>query len=511
MDKRKQGIVYLIGGGPGSPDLLTLKAKECLRRADVVIYDYLVNESILCLAGEDAELIYVGKRAGIHTASQQKINSLLIEHAKKGLTVARLKGGDPFIFGRGGEEAMELSRARIPFEIVPGVTSAIAVPAYAGIPLTHRAYSSTVCFITGHEDPTKETPGINWKVLAGFSGTLVFLMGMRNLGTIAQQLIEHGRPPNCPTAVIVNGTLPGQRTIRGSLSDIYKKARAEKFAAPGIIVVGEVVTLKEHLNWFECKPLFGKKILVTRPEEQAQGLGRMLSDLGARVHLFPTIKILPPKNWGEIDEAITGLSRYDWVLFTSVNGVKFFFERLRSAKKDARHLSGIQIGVIGPVTGDALHEAGLIPDLLPEKYSAEGIVEVLEKLPITGKRFLLPRPAVASDFLPKKITSLGATVDVVEAYQTVVPEYDDDRLGVFVQEGPVDMITFTSPSTVDNLLYLLKGKPAEEGISGAKIACIGPITAQRAAEKGLEVTLVPDTYTIEGLLGAVVKFYKKDY
>jgi uroporphyrinogen III methyltransferase/synthase len=510
VNKREQGIVYLIGGGPGSADLLTLKAKQCLQKADVVVYDYLVNESILCLACEDAERIYVGKRGGMHTASQQKINNLLIEKAKIGLTVARLKGGDPFIFGRGGEEAVELSRARIPFEIVPGITSAIAVPAYAGIPLTHRAYSSTVCFITGHEDPTKETSSINWEVLAGFSGTLVFLMGMRNLGTIAQQLVDHGRSPNCPAAVIANGTLPGQRAIRATLSDIHQKARAAKITPPGIIVVGDVVSLREHLNWFESKPLFGKKIVVTRPEEQAQGLASMLSELGARVHLLPTIKILPPKSWREIDKAIKGLSRYDWVLFTSVNGVEFFLQRLRSAQKDARHLSGIQIGVIGPATGDALKQAGLIPDLLPEKYSAEGIVEALEKLPIAGKRFLLPRPALARDFLPKKITSLGATVDVVEAYQTVLPEYDDERLCGFVQECPVDMITFTSPSTVDNLLHLVKSKSVEKGIAGAKIACIGPITAQRATEKGLDVTLVPDTYTIEGLLNAVVNYYNKD-
>jgi uroporphyrinogen III methyltransferase/synthase len=510
VDKRKKGIVYLVGGGPGSPDLLTLKAKECLQKADVVIYDYLVSESILSLAGEDAEFIYVGKRGGMHTASQKRINSLLIEKAKMGLTVARLKGGDPFIFGRGGEEAMELSQARIAFEIVPGVTSAIAVPAYAGIPLTHRAYSSAVCFITGHEDPTKETPGINWEALSRFSGTLVFLMGMRNLGTIARRLIDNGLPPNCPAAVITNGTLSNQRALRGTLSDIHQKAKAAKFAPPGIIVVGDVVNLREHLNWFESNLLFGKKIVVTRPEEQAQGLANMLSELGAWVHLFPTIRILPPKSWSEIDEAITGLSRYDWVLFTSVNGVKYFFQRLRSARKDGRYLSGIQIGVIGPVTGDALNKEGLIPDLFPEKYSAEGIVEVLEKLPITGKRFLLPRAVLARDYLPKKITSLGATVDVVEAYQTVLPEYHDDRLGDFFQEGPVDMITFTSPSTVDNFLGLLKGKVAEKGISGAKIACIGPITAQTAAEKGLEVTIVPDEFTIEGLFQAIVRFYKKD-
>ena len=502
-------MVYLIGGGPGSPDLLTLKAKKCLQRADVIIYDYLVSEAVLSLAGKDADLIYVGKRGGMHTASQQRINNLLVEKAKMGLTVARLKGGDPFIFGRGGEEAMELSQARIPFEIIPGVTSAIAVPAYAGIPLTHRKYSSTVCFITGHEDPTKETSSINWEGLARFSGTLVFLMGMRNLDTIAQRLIEYGRPPNCPVAVITNGTLPGQRAIRATLSTIQQRAQAAKFAPPGIIVVGEVVDLREHLNWFESKPLFGKKIVVTRPEDQAQGLANMLSELGAEVHLFPTIKILPPGSCKEADEAIAGLSAYDWVLFTSVNGVRRFFQRLRNTKKDGRHLSGIQIGVIGPATGDALKEEGLIPDLIPEKYSAEGIVEVLEKLPITGKRFLLPRPVLARDYLPKKITSLGATVDVVEVYRTVPPEYDDAALRGMFQGGRVDMVTFTSPSTVDNFFDLIKGKSAEGKISGANIACIGPITAQRAVEKGLEVTVMPDTYTIDGLLEAVVKFYKK--
>jgi uroporphyrinogen III methyltransferase/synthase len=510
VDKRKEGIVYLIGGGPGSPDLLTLKAQKCLQKADVIIYDYLVSEAIISLAGKDAELIYVGKRGGMHTASQQKINSLLIEKANMGLTVARLKGGDPFIFGRGGEEAMELSQARIPFEIIPGVTSAIAVPAYAGIPLTHREYSSTVCFITGHEDPTKETSSIDWEALARFSGTLVFLMGMRNLGTIAQRLIESGFPPNCPAAVIANGTLPSQRAIRATLSTIHQKAQAARLAPPGIIVVGEVVDLREHLNWFESKPLFAKKIVVTRPEEQAQGLATMLSELGARVNLFPTIKILPPKSWSAIDKAIAGLSGYDWILFTSVNGVRYFFQRLRRTKKDGRYLAGIKIGVIGPVTADALKEEGLVPDLLPEKYSAEGIVEVLEKLSITGQRFLLPRPVLARDYLPKKITSLGALVDVVEVYQTVLPEYDDDRLGDCFREGPVDMITFTSPSTVDNFLDLLTGKPTENAISGAKIACIGPITAQRARERGLEVTVVPDEYTIDGLFRAVVRFYKKD-
>lgn len=507
-DKAK-GIVYLIGAGPGSPELITVKGKECLQRADVIIYDHLVNESVLSLGEADAELIYVGKKSGHHTVGQKEINSLLVEKATKGLTVARLKGGDPFIFGRGGEEAVELSKAGIRFEVIPGVTSAITVPAYAGIPLTHREHSSTVCFITGHEDPFKDRSSINWDAIAKSSGTLVFLMGIGNLDKIAERLIVNGRPSNSPVAVIANGTMPAQRTIIGNLADIGQKVKDADLTPPGVIVVGDVVNLRSYLNWFESRPLFGKRILVTRPQDQAEGFIRALSELGAQYLLFPTIKIIPPASWKDLDRAIDGLSRYDWIIFTSVNGVKYFFERLNGAKKDARHLNGIKIGVIGPKTKAALMARGVSADLTPDKYWAECVVEELEGYPLEGKRVLLPRPAIARDYIPTKLKDLGAIVDVVEAYQTVRPEYSQDQLGELFKNGRIDMITFMSPSAVDSFLALFEGKSIYEEIPKVEVACIGPITAQKATESGLKVTIIPDEYTMEGLTRAIVESYRQ--
>ena len=509
MKDKAKGIVYLIGAGPGSPDLITVKGKECLQEADVVVYDYLASESLLSLAGEDAETIYAGKKSGRHSMSQEEINNLLIEKAKEGLTVARLKGGDPFIFGRGGEEAMELSRAGITFEIVPGVTSAVAVPAYAGIPLTHRGYSSTVCFITGHEDPTREESNINWSALSESSGTLVFLMGIGNLEKIARKLIESGRPSDSPVVVIGNGTMPNQRTITGTLANISKKVKDADLTPPGVIVVGDVVNLRGHLNWFESRPLFGKRILVTRPEDQATGFIMALSGLGAECLLFPTIEIIPPESWGELDRAIEGLSRYDWILFTSVNGVAYFFARLDVAKKDTRRLNGIKIGAIGPKTAAALMDRGINPDLIPDTYRAEEMVEALKGYPLNGKRVLLPRPAIARDLIPKSLKSLGALVDEVEAYQTVQPEYSQDQLDRLFKKGKIDMITFTSPSGVTNVLALLEGKPIYEEISKVGVACIGPVTAQRAKEVGLKVVVAPDEYTAEALARAIAEFYEQ--
>lgn len=506
MKDKAKGMVYLIGAGPGDPDLITVKGRDCLQKADVIVYDYLVNESLLSLARKDTEIIYVGKKSGLHTLSQEKINRLLIEKAKKGLIVARLKGGDPFIFGRGGEEAMELSREGIKFEVVPGVTSAIAVPAYAGIPLTHRDFASTVCLITGHEDPTKEMSDISWDALAKSSGTLVFLMGISNLDRIAKKLIENGRSSSSPAAVIGNGTMPTQKTIIGSLADISKKAKDASFAPPGVIMVGDVVNLRERLNWFEARPLFGKRILVTRPEDQSAGFIRDLSELGAQCLLLPTIKIIPPSGWEGLDRAIEGLSRYDWILFTSINGVAYFFERLHFAKKDVRDLKGIKIGAIGPKTSVALMDKGVSPDLIPDRYWAEGVVEALEGYPIKGKRVLLPRPAIARDYIPEKLKSLGATVDIVEAYQTVKPEYSQDQLNELFN---IDMVTFTSPSTVTNFLALFKGTSICEEISRADVACIGPITAQKATEMGLKVTIASDEYTVDALIKAIIEYYSK--
>ena len=502
--------MYLIGAGPGDPDLITVKGRECLQRADVIVYDYLVSKSLLSLGGKDAEIIYVGKKSGRHTMSQKEINNLLIRKAKKGLSVARLKGGDPFIFGRGGEEAMALSKAGIPFEIVPGITSAIAVPAYAGIPLTHRDHSSTVCFITGHEDPAKEESSINWDVLTKSSGTLVFLMGIGNLDKITGALIDSGRPSDSPVVVIGNGTMPNQRTITGTLASIRQKVKEANLTPPGVIVVGEVVNLRGHLNWFESRPLFGKRILVTRPEDQAAGFMMALSGLGAQCLLFPTIRIVPPPSWKELDKAIEHLSTYDWILFTSVNGVRYFFERLHSAKKDARHLNGTMVGAIGPKTKAALMDRGISPELIPGTYCAEEVVEALKEYPLYGKRVLLPRPITARDYIPKKLKELDAIVDEVEAYQTVQPEYSQNQLGRLLENGTVDMITFTSPSTVTNFVALFEGKSIYEEISKGVVACIGPVTAQKATETGLKVSIVPDEYTVDSLTRAIVKFYKPD-
>jgi uroporphyrinogen III methyltransferase/synthase len=507
-DKAK-GIVYLIGAGPGDPDLITLKGRECLKKADIIVYDYLVNESLLSLAHKNAEIIYVGKKSGNHTMRQNDINNLLIESSKKGLTVARLKGGDPFIFGRGGEEGVELSKAGIIFEIIPGVTSAVAAPAYAGIPLTHRNFASTVCFVTGHEDPTKEESHINWNALAQSSGTLVFLMGIAHLEKIVKKLIDMGKPPSTPTAVVGSGTMPNQRTIIGTLANIDQKVKDANLEAPGVIVVGDVVNLSEHLNWFESRPLFGKRIVVTRPEDQAAGFIKALSELGAECLLFPTITILPPASWKELDKAIKNLSGYDWILFTSVNGVKYFFERLHCIKKDARYFKGITIGAIGPGTAAALTDMGLNPDLIPDQYWAEGVVEELKGFLLDGKRVLIPRPAIARDYIPKKLTEMGATVDVAEAYQTVKPDYSQHQLSMLFKDSALDMITFTSPSTVDNFLALLEGQSIFKEILKAKVACIGPITAQRAVEKGLKVDIVPDEYTVDALTRAILEFYEQ--
>ncbi|MCU0596146.1 MAG: uroporphyrinogen-III C-methyltransferase, partial [Desulfobacterota bacterium] len=452
MSKQKKGIVYLVGSGPGDPGLLTLKAKDCIEKADVVIYDYLANAVFLGYARKDAERIYVGKEGGRHTMGQNEINRLIVEKAREGLRVVRLKGGDPFIFGRGGEEAQELVKAGIPFEVVPGVTSAIAVPAYAGIPLTHRDFTATVAFVTGHEDPTKETSNIAWDKIATGIGTLVFLMGVGNLSKIAASLMEHGRSPETPVAVIRAGTVSGQRTVTGTLGTIADIAQRVEIRPPAIIVVGNVVSLREDLNWFEQKPLFGKRIVVTRAREQASDFVTLLSELGAECVEFPTIEVIPPPGWKEMDHAIQNLGTYHWLVFTSVNGVKYFFERLEHAGQDARALKGIKLAAIGPKTADAIRAKGILPDLVPQEYRAEAVVEAFGKQGVKGLRVLLPRAADAREVLPQELEKMGATVEVVEAYRTVVPQGRKDEIRAMLEKGDIHMVTFTSSSTVSNFM-----------------------------------------------------------
>jgi uroporphyrinogen III methyltransferase/synthase len=509
MKKNKRGKVYLVGAGPGDPGLLTLKAKDFMEKADVIVFDHLANPSLLEHAKTDAELIYVGKEGSSHTMSQDEINRLIVEKARGGSMVVRLKGGDPFIFGRGGEEAQELGRAGVPFEIVPGVTSAIAVPAYAGIPLTHRDFTSTVAFITGHEDPTKEKSEIAWDKLATAAGTLVFLMGVANLSNIARRLIEHGRSPETPAAVIHRGTVPEQRTVTGVLGNIAEKAKKEKIKPPAIIVVGDVVSLKGELDWYENKPLFGKRILVTRAREQASDFVVRLAELGAECIEFPTIAIVPPESWEDLDRAIESVERYQWLVFTSVNGVKFFFDRLEARGKDVRHLGRIKVGAIGPKTSVEIQAKGIRPDLLPEEYRAEAVVEAFKQQGVSGCRILLPRAAEAREVLPQELEKMGAKVDVVEAYRTIKPLGNKENVKESLEKGEIHMITFTSSSTVNNFVEIFDEERDQvlKWLKRTAVACIGPITAKTAEEKGFTVSVVPSEYTIEALIEAILGYF----
>ncbi len=503
------GTVYLVGAGPGDPGLLTIKGKECLSEADVIIYDYLANPSFLDYGREGVEVIYVGKKAGSHTMGQEEINALIVDRAKSGKTVVRLKGGDPFIFGRGGEEAQELAKAGVRFEIVPGVTSAISVPAYAGIPLTHRDYTTTVAFVTGHEDPLKEKSTIAWDKLATGAGTLVFLMGVGNLPQIAESLMNHGRSPNTPVAVIRRGASAEQATWVGNLANIGRIAEENRIRPPAIIVVGDVVRLREELNWFETKPLFGKRIVVTRAREQASDFRRMLETLGAETIEFPTIEVRPPESWVPLDRAIEKLAEYDWLIFTSVNGVKFFLDRLQASGKDTRDLKGIRIGVIGPKTGEMWERMGIRPDLMPGEYRAEAVVDAFKQVGIKGAKILIPRAARAREVLPDDLRKAGAQVDVVHAYQTVSPDHDTGSVRELLMKGSIDMVTFTSSSTVINFVKVFEadGTLLQEWMNGVAVACIGPITAKTAERKSLQVSVIPPHYTIESLVEEIMTFF----
>ncbi|MCU0554297.1 MAG: uroporphyrinogen-III C-methyltransferase [Syntrophales bacterium] len=500
---KKKGKVYIIGAGPGDPGLITLRGAECIEQADVVVYDYLANEEFLRRARKDARLIYVGKKGGDHTLPQGEINRILADEALKGLTVARLKGGDPFIFGRGGEEAEVLHEAGIPFEVVPGVTSAIAVPAFAGIPLTHRGYTSTVAFVTGHEDPTKEKSDIDWAALAGI-GTLVFLMGVKNLANIARNLVEGGKAPETPAALIRWGTTPGQQTLTGTLADIAARAKKQAFKPPSILVVGEVVALRPKLDWFEARPLFGKGIVVTRPEEQAGEFARLLAAEGAQAILFPTIRIAPPASWDGVDRALDGLDGYDWIVFTSANGVKHFFARLRDRGGDIRDLKGVRICTIGPATAAAVGAMGIRVDLVPDEYISEGVVRAFEAVDLKGRRVLLPRAAEARDVIPEGLAKKGAAVDIVTAYRTVRSKSRKEELQALLDAGRVDVVTFTSPSTVVNFRKIMGNERLPEKV---RIACIGPVTAAAAKKQGYAVDVYQETFTIPGMVKALIEYF----
>ncbi len=487
---------------------MTVKGLECLAKADVVIYDYLASPALLKHAAACAELIYVGKKGGDHTLPQEQINALIVQKAREAGVVTRLKGGDPFVFGRGGEEAEVLVDAGIPFEVVPGVTSAVAAPAYAGIPLSHRRLTATIAFVTGHEDPTKQESNIDWAALARGIGTLVFLMGVKNLPNIVRELTSNGRPPQTPVAVVRWGTTPAQVTVSGTLADITDKVKKAGLKAPAIIVVGEVVGLREKLKWFERRPLLGRRIVVTRSREQASDLVGALSDLGAECLECPTIETVPADDTGPLDEAIAQLAAFDWIVFTSVNGVRFFFERLFHLGTDVRALGHIRTAAIGPATAERLKSFGLSSDLVPEAYVAESVVAAFRAHDIRGKRLLLPRAQEARQILPEALTAMGATVQEVAAYKTRQAASNADHLIEQLENHRIDLVTFTSASTVKNFKAILPPDRAVELASGLSAACIGPVTADTARQLGFQVHLVAAEYTIPGLCAAILDHFR---
>ena len=505
-----KGMVYLVGAGPGDPGLITVKGLECVRKAQVLVYDRLAGEGILSHADSAAELIYVGKGPDKHTLKQDEINRLLVEKASGGKLVTRLKGGDPFVFGRGGEEAEALYRAGIPFEVVPGVTSAVAVPAYAGIPVTHRGIASSFAVITGNEDPDKEGSDIDWQSVANSAGTLVFLMGMGNITSIAESLIKHGRPRETPVAVIRWGTRPNQATLLGTLENIAQRALEQGFANPSVIVVGEVVKLRESLNWFEKKPLFGCSVLVTRSREQASELSRAIEELGGRAVEFLTILIEDPDDFSPLDRAVKNAAGYHWIIFTSVNGVKSFFSRLFKLNMDIRDLKGIKICAIGPKTRDRLESYGIKVEYVPSEYRAEEIAAGLKGAILKGDRVLLPRADIARKVLADLLIREGAVVDDIVAYRTVAGEGRRDGIIRMLSQGEINIITFTSSSTVKNFAGGIGYQELPALIKGVKIACIGPVTAETARNSGLTVDIEATRYTIEGLLEAILENCRDD-
>ncbi len=501
-------MVYLIGAGPGDPGLLTIKAMNCIRTADVVVYDYLAAPALLEYAAKGAQVIYVGKKGGDHTLAQDQINLLLVEKAKQGLVVARLKGGDPFIFGRGGEEAQMLLDHGIRFEIVPGVTSAVAAPAYAGIPVTHRDHTSSVCFITGHEDPTKEETSIQWDLFAKLQSTLVFLMGVKNLENIVTHLMENGKAPETPVALVRWGTTPRQQTVTGTLDTIVEKVRQAKLKSPAIIVVGTVVSLREQLQWFDTLPLFGKKIVITRARAQASDLVKQLARLGAHCIEIPTIKIVPPADNTPLRQAIEQIDTYDWVVLTSVNGVKYFFETLFDMGKDVRILGHLKFACIGPVTKERLADYGIISDILPETYQAESVITAFSATDIKDKNVLLPRAKNARTVLPEELSNMGARVHEIITYETELDAGGQEKLMDMLKNRDIDMVTFTSSSTVSNFFSLLDQADPKDLLDAVTLASIGPITSDTIRTLGFKPDIEAAEFTIPGLVNAIQDYFK---
>ncbi len=494
------GRVILVGAGPGDPGLLTLRGAAALASADILLYDALASDPIVALAPPSCERIFVGKRGGNHAMTQEAIEALMITKATDGKCVVRLKGGDPFLFGRGGEEAQALHAAGIRFEVVPGISSALAAPAYAGIPVTHRAINPVLTIATGHEDPAKAASTIDWAELADPHRTLVLLMAMGNLGAICERLILRGRAPQTPVAVIQDGTRPTQRTVTGTLATIAQTSQQAGLGAPAIVVIGDVVALREELRWYDRAPLFGKRVLITRPAQQAQDFARALYARGVEPILASTIAIVPPDDSMPAHRAIDELAQFRWVVFTSQHGVDAFFDRLASLDADARYLGNTKVAAIGSKTAERLRAYGVRADLVPAVFVSEEIARALIEATHDGDRVLIYRAQEARDVLPQMLEDADRRPHVVAAYKTI---FDVDPH--FAEKvASADVLTFTSASTVRGYVELLGGlEKARAAARNKLVACIGPITAEAADEAGLHVDVVADVFTTDGLLDAL--------
>jgi uroporphyrinogen III methyltransferase/synthase len=491
------GTVYLVGAGPGDPGLITVRALELIASADVILHDRLVSEAVLRSARADARLIFVGKRPGEPTVEQREIERMMVEAAQAGRSVVRLKGGDPFVFGRGGEEGEALFGAGVSFEVVPGLTAGLAAPAYAGVPVTHRADASAVALIAGHEDPEKSESALDWDALAAFPGTLVIYMGVKRLSQNVAALIAGGRNPAEPAAAIERGTLPGQRTVTAPLGDLAAAAEREELGAPAVVVVGPVAARREELAWLERRPLFGRRVVVTRARAQASGLAARLAELGAEVIELPAIRIEPRTGSEEVRRAVEDLHSYALVCLTSPNGVRLLFEAMAETGRDARALANATVAAIGPGTAAALERHGIRADVVPDEFVAEALVEALAEVPLKGRPVLVARAAQARDVLPEALRERGAEVDVVALYETVV---EPPEPGALAAAAGADYVTFTSSSTVRNLVGALDGRLGAR----TRIVSIGPITSGAVREAGLQVDVEAERHDIDGLVAALL-------
>ncbi len=495
------GTVYLVGAGPGDPGLITVRGMEILRSADAIVFDRLASEILLKEARDDAELIDAGKRRDDHRMSQDEINAELVRLGKEGKSVCRLKGGDPFVFGRGGEEALALVEAGIPWEVVPGITSPIAAPAYAGIPITQRGMAASFTVVTGSEDPDKPDSLIDWQALARVGGTLAFIMGWKSMPQIVDSLTANGLSPNTPSALVQWGTTPVQTTVTAPLNEIVSTGIDAGIGAPVVLLVGEVSSLRESLGWFDSRPLFGKKVLVTRARSQASRLAQQLEAFGATTLQVPTIDIVPVADPGALDGYVRSLSNYDWLVFTSANGVHGFWDRCLANRLDARGIGKVKIAAVGPATARSLAAIGLIADIVPEKFDADSLLTEFRLLNEPPKRVLFPRSEIGRETLVDGLRGLGAHVDPVTAYRTQIAENSAQEARSAFEKG-VDITTFTSSSSVENLVKLMDGDVS--AINKTFVACIGPITAETATANGIDIGVVAETQTIDGLVSAVV-------